>query len=53
MTHDERRLLCLVARMLTVDDGSKAAVEAEKLVMRIQRHASVQETKRRAAEVRR
>lgn len=37
MTHDERRLLCAVARAVA-GDNTTASVEIRKLIKRVQRH---------------
>jgi len=44
MTHDERRLLCLVARLVQRDlrEDSKPFTEVQKLIQRVQRHACIE-----------
>jgi hypothetical protein len=53
MTHDERRLLCLVARTLAeaveADDRPMLARELRQKVGMVQRHAAVQDSERRKA----
>lgn len=50
MTHDERRLLCAVARAVA-DDNTSAAVEIRKLVKRVQRHEHCDHAERRRRRV--